>query len=75
MAQDNKGQGTRAVFGSWLSTKKALTYTKYSHLPTAKKLEIQKEYAGRGRESVREPGQSNPAQEGETQAVSQVGTV
>jgi hypothetical protein len=57
-------QGTRAVLGSWLSTKKHMTYTKYSHLPTAQKLEIQTEYKGRGRENVREPGQSNPTQEG-----------
>ena len=71
MSQE-KGQGTRAVFGSWLSTKKGITYTKYSHMPTATKLAIQKEYAGRGRESVREPGQSDQAQEGKAEAVPQV---
>ena len=71
MAQE-KGQGTRAVFGSWLSTKKAMTYTKYSHMPTAAKLAIQKEYAGRGKENVREPGQSNTAQEGKEATVPQV---
>jgi hypothetical protein len=71
MAQENR-QGTRAVFGSWLSTKKGMTYTKYSHMPTAAKLVIQKEYAGRGRENVREPGQSDRTQEGTAEAVPQV---
>jgi len=66
MAQSEspQGKGTRAVMGSWLSTKKGMTYTKYSHLPTAQKLAIQKEYAGRGKDSVREPGQSNRIPEG-----------
>ncbi len=66
MAQSESpgGKGTRAVMGSWLSVKKGMTYTKYSHLPTDQKLAIQKEYAGRGRTSVREPGQSSAAQEG-----------
>lgn len=62
--EKSKGQGTRAVLGSSLSTKKGMTYTKYAHLPTDQKLAIMKEYAGRGRGSVREPGQSNQAQEG-----------
>lgn len=65
-------QGTRAVFSSWLSTKKSMTYTKYCGLPTDKKLAIQKEYSGRGRESNREPGQSNSTQEGTAGAVSKV---
>jgi hypothetical protein len=69
MAQENR-QGTRAVFGSWLSTKKGITYTKYSHMPTAAKLDIQKEYAQRGKASVREPGQVNRTQEGTETAVS-----
>jgi hypothetical protein len=60
--EKSKGQGTRAVLGSWLSTKKGMTYTKYSHLPTDQKLAIMKEYAGRG--SVREPGQVDRTQEG-----------
>ena len=66
MAQSEspQGKGTRAVMGSWLLTKKRMTYTKYSHLPTAEKLAIQKEYTGRGRENVREPGQSSAAPEG-----------
>lgn len=67
--EKTKGQGTRAVMGSWLSTKKGMTYTKYSHLPTEQKLAIMKEYAGRGKGSVREPGQSNPTQEGTPTAV------
>lgn len=57
-------QGTRAVMGSWLSTVKHMTYTKYSHLPTAEKLVIQKAYGTRGKKEVREPGQSNIPQEG-----------
>ena len=61
--------GTKAVLGSWLSTKKGMTYTKYSHLPTDQKVAIQKEYAGRGRTSVREPGQSGTAQEGTSTTV------
>jgi hypothetical protein len=66
MAQSEspQGKGTRAVLGSWLQTKKRMTYTKYSNLPTAEKVAIQKEYQGRGKESVREPGQSNRTQEG-----------
>jgi len=55
--------------GSWLSTKKGMTYTKYSHLPTDQKLAIMKEYAGRGRESVREPGQVDRTPEGTPTAV------
>lgn len=67
--EKSKGQGTRAVLGSWLSTKKGLTYTKYSHLPTDQKLAIMKEYAGRGRGSVREPGQVDRTQEGASTTV------
>lgn len=67
--EKSKGQGTRAVMGSWLSTKKSMTYTKYSHLPTDQKLAIQKEYAGRGRGTVREPGQVDRTQEGTPTAV------
>jgi hypothetical protein len=63
-------QGTRAVLGSWLSTVKRMTYTKYSHLPTAQKLEIMKEYNQRGKKEVRVPGQSDPTQEGTTPTVS-----
>lgn len=62
--------GTKGQLVSWLSTVKSMTYTKYSKLPTAKKLEIQKEYGERGRKEVRVPGQSNKAQEGETPAIS-----
>ena len=74
MAQSDspQGKGTRAVMGSWLSTVKHMTYTKYSHLPTAQKLEIQKEYGQRGRKEVRVPGESNQAQEGTETAVSKV---
>jgi len=57
-------QGTRAVLNSWLSAVKHMTYTKYSHLPTAEKLAIQKEYGTRGKKEVRVPGQSNLPQEG-----------
>lgn len=72
MAQSDspQGKGTRAVFGSWLSTKKAMTYTKYSTMPTAAKLAIQKEYGQRGKENVREPGQVHRAPEGTEIAVS-----
>lgn len=63
-------QGTRAVLGSWLSTVKHMTYTKYSHLPTAQKLDIQKEYAQRGKKEVRVPGQSDQIQEGTAPAIS-----
>lgn len=62
-------QGTRAQLGSWLSTKKGMTYTKYSHLPTAMKLDIQKEYGARGRKA-NESGQGSKAQEGTSEAVS-----
>lgn len=65
--ENTKGRGSRSVFGSWLQTKKRMTYTKYSHLPTAEKVAIQKEYAGRGKESVREPGQVDRTQEGTPQ--------
>jgi hypothetical protein len=68
-SESPQGKGTRAVMGSWLSTKKHMTYTKYSQLPTSEKLVIQKEYGGRGKGSVREPGQSNPTQEGTPAAV------
>lgn len=60
--------GTKAVLGSWLSTKKGMTYTKYSHLPTDQKVAIQKEYAGRGGK-VNEPGPSGVAQEGASTTV------
>jgi hypothetical protein len=74
MAQSDspQGKGTRAVMGSWLSTVKHMTYTKYSHLPTTEKLAIQEEYGKRGRKEVRVPGQVNQAQEGEAPAVSKV---
>ena len=62
-------QGTRAVMGSWLSTVKRMTYTKYSHLPTVEKLAIQKEYGTRGKKEVRVPGQSHPTQEGTETAI------
>lgn len=67
-----QGKGTRAVMGSWLSTVKHMTYTRYSRLPTVEKLAIQKEYGERGRKEVRVPGQSIKTQEGETPAVSKV---
>lgn len=63
MAQQSRG--TRAVFGSWLSQVKHMTYTKYSHLATPQKLEIQAAYKKRGKENVRVAGQSNQTQEGE----------
>ena len=61
-------QGTRTQLSSWLSMKKGMTYTKYSHLPTEKKLEIQKEYGQRGKKN--ESGQSSETQEGASPAVS-----
>lgn len=67
--ENTKGQGTRKVMASWLQMKKHMTYTKYSHLPTVEKVAIQKEYSGRGKESVREPGQSNRSQEGTEETV------
>lgn len=39
--------GTKALMGQWLMQHKKMTYSKYSQLPTAKKLEIQKEYGSR----------------------------
>lgn len=71
MAQSEspQGKGSRSVFGSWLSSVKHLTYTKYSHLPTAEKLAIQKEYGTRGKESVRVPGQSRGTPEGAPAAI------
>lgn len=40
-------QGTRKLFGQWLSAKKGMTYTKYTHLSPAEKEKIQKEYRER----------------------------
>jgi hypothetical protein len=40
------------MFGAWLSTRKGMTYTKYSHLATAAKLDIQAEYAKRHAKDV-----------------------
>lgn len=54
--------GTKAVMGQWLLGKKNMTYTRYSHLTTAEKLAIQKEYSNKG--VKHEPRQSSAAQEG-----------
>lgn len=62
-------KGTRGVFNSWLLTKKGMTYSKYSGLPTEKKLAIQKEYHGKGRVTSNEPGQSHTEREGEATTV------
>jgi hypothetical protein len=59
--------GTKAQLGQWLSGTKSMTYTRYSHLPTAEKLAIQKEYSNKG--VKRESRQSSAAQEGESAAV------
>jgi hypothetical protein len=82
MAQQQKSQqqqGTRAVLRSWLSTVKNMTYTKYSHMKPAEKLEIMKEYGARkvgsGLKKVQvknESGQSDRAQEGTEVSVSKV---
>ena len=57
-----KRAGTRGVFNSWLLTKKGMTYSKYSHLPTEKKAAIQKEYRGGGRSATNESGQGDSTQ-------------
>lgn len=36
--------GTKTLFGQWLNSRKRMTYTQYTELPVAQKLEIQKEY-------------------------------
>jgi hypothetical protein len=82
MAQQQQKQqqtiGTRAVLRSWLSTVKNMTYTKYSHMKTAEKLSIMKEYGerkiGSGMKGMpkHESGQSDSAQEGVEVSVSKV---
>lgn len=42
--------GTKAVFRSWLESKK-MTYTQYTKLTPEKKSCIQKEYSNRGKKS------------------------
>jgi hypothetical protein len=59
--------GTKAQLGQWLSRTKSMTYTRYSHLPTAEKLAIQKEYSNKG--VKRESGQSSASQEGASATV------
>jgi hypothetical protein len=72
-------QGTRAVFRSWLSTVKSMTYTKYAAMKVADKLVIYKEYgarkggAGLKKAQVKnESGQSDSTQEGTEVSVSKV---
>jgi len=62
-------RGTRGVFNSWLTNKKGMTYSKYTQLPTDKKLAIQEEYGTKGKGKTNESGQSDPARKGETTAV------
>jgi hypothetical protein len=86
MVQQQKSQqqqGTRAVFRSWLSTVKSMTYTKYSRMNPAEKLVIYKEYGSRqgvaglkkAQGKVNESGQSDQAQEVTEVSVSKVQVV
>lgn len=71
-------QGTRAVFRSWLSTVKSMTYTKYAAMKVADKLVIYQEYGKRKGPGLKkaqvknESGQSDSTQEGTEVSVSKV---
>lgn len=59
--------GTKSDFGTWLSTEKHMTYTKYATLVPEVKRKIQEEYKkGKHHGS----GQSNLPQEGTQETVS-----
>jgi hypothetical protein len=81
MAQQQKSQqqlGTRAVFRSWLSTVKSMTYTKYASMKVADKLVIYQEYGKRKGPGLKkgqvknESGQSDSSQEGTEVSASKV---
>jgi len=62
--------GTREHLRQWLQVMMGMTYTKYSHLPTASKLDIMKKYGSKGKGKKNESGQSDPAQEGASPTIS-----
>ncbi len=49
---ENKNVGTKAVFRSWLESKKNMTYTEYTKLTPEKKSSVQKEYRGKDKKDV-----------------------
>jgi hypothetical protein len=59
--EDQMSQGTRTQFGEWLSEKKHLTHTAYSHLAVPAKASIYDEYRKSTRKGVATDGNKEEA--------------